>query len=195
MFNLWVWFLFFVLFLFLFIFVSFSYYSHHDSGKSVLLGLPSIFFWLGMGCFVVFCISVVNAETLSSNPNVNYGEVNTIKSIEQTGYSLKISTTDSNDIIHNQEFDLDYTYEALGSIGLNTLHTLNTNTDVTSPDFNVPDGDAILSDSDKKVVEKVTVTRTKTVDYHCPLIKNSTKEKTTTYYIVYYPLDELNVNK
>lgn len=131
---------------------------------------------------IVFVLWALDGEVYYSVSRVEYGEVNTIKSIEYPGLSksyLKIFTTDSNNIVQVKECTLD----------------LDANTDVTSSDFDVCDGDAILSDSDKKVVEKVTVTRTKTIDYHCPLVKNVVEQETITYYIIYYPLDELNVNK
>lgn len=149
------------------------------SGDFAFLGLIS--FMLGMACFMVFCVGSFNRETFYSNLNVNYEEVNTIKSIKQLDKnSLAISTTDSNNLVQVKEYTLD----------------LNANTDITSPNFDVCDGDAILADSDKKVVKKVMVTGTKNTDYHCPLVENDNdaEQETITYYIIYYPLDELNVN-
>ena len=173
MFNLWVWILFFGLF---WVFMLICLWD--SSGDSAPLGLIS--FLLGMGCFMVFCVSYFNRGTFYSDLNVNYEEVNTIKSIMQLDKnSLAISTTDSNNIVQVKEYTLD----------------LNANTDVTSSDFDVCDGDAILVDSDKKTVEKVMATGTKNTDYHCPLVKNDAVQETITYYVVYYPLDELNVNK
>mgnify|MGYP003276865590 CR=1 FL=1 len=151
-----------------------------DPPLDKLFFLCRISFPMWIGCIVVLCVGVFSAKVFYSNYNVNYEKVNTIKSIKQLDEnSLSIFTTDSNNIVQVKEYTLD----------------LNANTDVTGSGFDVCDGDAVLSDSDKKVVEKVTVTGTENINYHCPLIKNSTKEKTTTYYIVYYPMNELNVNK
>lgn len=56
---------------------------------------------------------------------------------------------------------------------------------------NISNGCAVLQNSNKKIIKKVTATAIKTIDYHCPLIKDSIKEETITYYIVYYPANEL----
>lgn len=176
MFSVFVWDVLFVLSLA--VFVLLAALLDDPSDKRFFWCCISFLMWIG--CIVVLCVGMVSAKVFYSNYNVNYEEVNTIKSIKQLDKnSLAISTTDSNNIVQVKEYTLD----------------LNANTDVTGSGFDVCDGDAVLSDSDKKVVEKVTVTRTENINYHCPLIKNSTEEKTTTYYIVYYPMNELNGNK
>lgn len=131
-----------------------------------------------------FCIVVVmwnsHYEVPYSNiHNVHYEEIRNVESISIEPKILKVSSMDEKGYLQTKDYPFDP----------------EVNANMNDSNFNISDGYAALRNSDKKVIEEVTFTRTRNIIYSCPLTKNETEEKTITYYIVYYPLDELDVNK
>lgn len=114
--------------------------------------------------------------------DIHYGEVRNIESISVEDVE---ETSDGDEENNNKILKVLLTNKAA------RLQIKNYPFNPENSEKNISNGCAVLQNSNKKVIEKVTATAIKTIDYHCPLIKDSTKEETITYYIVYYPANEL----
>ena len=149
-----------------------------------------IIFSIAFGfCLVVAMWSQYYEVPYSNIHDVHYEEIRNVESIsieenEDSGNEaspkiLKVSSMDEKGYLQTKDYPFDP----------------EVNANMNDSNFNISDGYAALRNSDKKVIEEVTFTRTRNIIYSCPLTKNETEEKTITYYVVYYPLDELDVNK
>lgn len=150
----------------------------HLSYGFVLFCIASIF------CCAVVIWGMFSEESYCSDLyDVHYGEVRNIESISVEDVEESFNSGDEEN--NNKILKVLLTNKA------DRLQIKNYPFNPENSEENISDGYAVLQNSDKKVIEKVTATVIKTIDYHCPLIKDSTKEETITYYIVYYPANEL----
>lgn len=151
-----------------------------------------IFFLIFFSVFLL-CSGVVNigdsySESYYSDlHDIRYGE---IKNIESVFVDSVEENSDSHSRNRNDE-DNNKILKVLLTNKADRLQIKNYPFNPENSEKNISNGCAVLQNSNKKVIEKVTATAIKTIDYHCPLIKDSTKEETITYYIVYYPANEL----
>ena len=147
-----------------------------DNTLSRLFNIFSIAFGF---CVVVKAWGLFYEVSYSNLHDLHYEEICNVESISIEENALKVSSMDEKGYLKIKDYPFDS----------------EVNANMNDSNFNISDGYAALRNSDKKVIEEVTFTRTRNINYYCPLIKNSTEEETITYYIVYYPLDELDVNK
>lgn len=166
------------------------FFEDSDTWDNALFRLLFISFSIAFGLCSVVAIWGNSYEIPYSNiHDVHYGEIRNVESIsieenkdnknEASPKILKVSSMDEKGYLQTKDYPFDP----------------EVNANMNDSNFNISDGYAALRNSDKKVIEEVTFTRTRNIIYSCPLTKNETEEKTITYYVVYYPLDELNVNK
>ena len=157
-----------------------------DNTLSRLFNIFSIAFGF---CVVVKAWGLFYEVSYSNLHDLHYEEICNVESIsieenedngnEASPKILKVSSLDKKGYLQTKDYPFDP----------------EVNANMNDSNFNISDGYAAIRNSDKKIIEEVTFTRTRNINYYCPLIKNSTEEETITYYIVYYPLDELDVNK
>ena len=145
----------------------------------------------------IFCgVVIIGGESFEESycsdlHDIHYGEVRNIESISVEDVEESSDNHDKESFNSGDEENNNKILKVLLTNKADRLQIKNYPFNPENSEENISDGYAVLSNSDKKVIEKVTATVIKTIDYHCPLIKNSTKEETITYYIVYYPANEL----
>lgn len=151
--------------------------------------------WIFLSCVFAFllCGVVVNTGDSYSESyysdlhDIRYGEIRNIEAVS-------VNSVEENSDSHSRNRNDEDNNKILKILFMNKVgqpQIKNCPFNPENSEENISNGCAVLQNSNKKIIKKVTATAIKTIDYYIPLIKDSTKEETITYYIVYYPANEL----